>query len=232
MPLDIGALESAKQAVTDLGGNWSLVPQVATTSNSGTSSPQRLVGKRKPPTAMTTAPTAKPSVRPITGAGRQAKLAQLRGDKLGTYVQRHTRRYQEMEWREFVREMQGAGDLRVTEEALSSQMAGELLLQFEKNGVPTAISSAPLSPKTKELRVQRGPHKSCSDHFDFLREELLLDYVEKGFWILLPYRQIKDGFLDSVTLQTDRGPCRTQTVPNGSRSTTRTAPQNHSRLQF
>jgi hypothetical protein len=90
-----------------------------------------------------------------------------------------------MEWREFVREMRGAGDLRVTEEALSSHPAGELLLQFEKNGVPTAISSAPLSPETKELRVQRGPHKSCSDHLDFLREELL-DYVKKGFRILLP----------------------------------------------
>ena len=121
---------------------------------------------------------------------RQVKLAQVREDKLGKYVEGHTHRYVEMDWREFVREARGAGDLRISEEARSSHPAGDMLMQFERNGVPVALSSAPLDDKLKKQRAARGPHKSCRDHLEFLREELL-DYVEKGFWILLPYRVVK-----------------------------------------
>jgi hypothetical protein len=36
----------------------------------------------------------------------------------------------------------------------------------------------------------RGAHKSALEHSDFLREELL-DFVQKGFWTVLPYKLLK-----------------------------------------
>jgi hypothetical protein len=38
--------------------------------------------------------------------------------------------------------------------------------------------------------MKRGPHKSSNEHAKFLREELL-DFVQKGFWMILPYRLLK-----------------------------------------
>jgi len=39
-------------------------------------------------------------------------------------------------------------------------------------------------------RIKRGSHKSCDDHLDFLRQELL-DFSMKGFWFLLPFKLLK-----------------------------------------
>ena len=133
----------------------------------------------------------KQRVQSAGGDKRQVRVIRVRGDKLGTYVRGHAARYKQLNWRDFIREARGAGDLKITEEARSSHPAGDLLMKFEKNGVPTALSSAPLSAEERARRMSRGPHKSCMDHLDFLREELL-DYVEKGFWILLPYSLLKD----------------------------------------
>ena len=40
-------------------------------------------------------------------------------------------------------------------------------------------------------RVKRGLHQSCEEHKPFLREEML-DFVNKGFFTLLPWHLVKD----------------------------------------
>jgi hypothetical protein len=38
-----------------------------------------------------------------------------------------------------------------------------------------------------EDTIKQGPHKSANEYADFLREEHL-DFVQKGFWMVLPYK--------------------------------------------
>ena len=49
----------------------------------------------------------------------------------------------------------------------------------------------PWSESDLEYRLSRGSHKSCDEHLDFLRGEML-EFVQKGFWTVLPYRLLKD----------------------------------------
>ena len=60
-----------------------------------------------------------------------------------------------------------------------------------KNGVPVVTSTAPWSEKLLAQRVKRGSHQSCEEHKPFLREEML-DFVNKGFFTLSPWRLVKD----------------------------------------
>ena len=66
-----------------------------------------------------------------------------------------------------------------------------LLTSYAKNGVPVVTSTAPWSKKLLAQRVKRGSHQSCEEHKSFLREEML-DFVEKGFFTLLPWRLVKN----------------------------------------
>jgi hypothetical protein len=65
-----------------------------------------------------------------------------------------------------------------------------LLKRLGKDGVPVLMQTPPWSPELRQARLDRGSHKSCDDHFEFVREEML-EFVEKGFWTLVPYRLIK-----------------------------------------
>ena len=49
----------------------------------------------------------------------------------------------------------------------------------------------PWSEKLLAQRVKQGSHQSCKEHKPFLREEML-DFVEKGFFTLLPWRLVKN----------------------------------------
>ena len=39
--------------------------------------------------------------------------------------------------------------------------------------------------------LNRGPHKSCFEHLDFLKEEFL-DMIAKGQWLVLPAHAVKN----------------------------------------
>lgn len=175
--------------VTDLSGECRPLPAP---TMSAMASPFKVMGKRYLSTLSTVreTPSRKQARTGKQHSSRQQKLADVRSDRLGEYVTAHTGMFMGLSWREFVQAVRGRGDLRVTEEARSSHPAGDLLLQFEKNGVPVVLSSAPWSQQLKDERSKRGSHKSCQDNMDFLREEIL-DYVEKGFWLLLPYRVLR-----------------------------------------
>jgi hypothetical protein len=63
--------------------------------------------------------------------------------------------------------------------------------RIRRNGAPVILSSAPWSEETKEKRFARGPHNSAHEFVEFLGEEFL-DFVKKGYWMLLPYEDVKD----------------------------------------
>ena len=186
-PMLTSSLLRTKQAIEALGGDVERLPDIATTPPKVRR--RKKVGQDLPTTPSTIPPAKKPKTRE-KAQERRKRLAKVRGDRLGEFVARHTKLYSELPWREFVRRVRGAGDLRVKKEVRASHPAGDLIHRFETNGVPVVLKSKPWSQKTKDARSKRGSHKSCDEHKQFLREEIL-DFVEKGYWTMLPFRLLK-----------------------------------------
>jgi hypothetical protein len=63
--------------------------------------------------------------------------------------------------------------------------------RIRRNGAPVILSSAPWSEETKQERFDRGPHKSANEFVEFLGVEYL-DFLKKGYWMLLPHSAVKD----------------------------------------
>jgi hypothetical protein len=68
--------------------------------------------------------------------------------------------------------------------------AGPYLERISRNGAPVVLMSPPWDMETKDQRFARGPHKSALEHVEFLGTEFL-DFVQKGYWMLIPYDDIK-----------------------------------------
>jgi hypothetical protein len=68
--------------------------------------------------------------------------------------------------------------------------AGRYLDHLKRRGANVALQTPPWSLERLEETIKRGPHKSSEEHAEFLREELL-DFVQKGFWTILPWRLVK-----------------------------------------
>ena len=69
--------------------------------------------------------------------------------------------------------------------------AAPRLDRIRRNGVPVVLKNDPWTPEILEERCHRGPHKSAFEYQEFLREEFL-DFVRKGFWMVLPYSKVKN----------------------------------------
>jgi hypothetical protein len=64
------------------------------------------------------------------------------------------------------------------------------LQHLKKRGANVVLTTPPWSVERLEATIKRGAHKSSEEHAEFLREELL-DFVQKGFWTILPWRLVK-----------------------------------------
>ena len=139
------------------------------------------------------APTPVPAIKPPEGEStRAAKRARIRTDELGEFIRLHSEWFDQMEWSELTRSIRKRGDLEVQESGENfPHPALGLLKSFQHTGVPVVMSTAPWSTKRRTKHVRRGSHKSCHDHLDFIRMEML-DFVKKGYWMVLPYRLVKD----------------------------------------
>jgi len=133
-----------------------------------------------------------PRKRASTAPGYRASCrAKVQNDDLGKLIQAHVDLISNCGWRRLVRRLRGRGDLRGDSSLLQGHPATELLLRMKECGVPAVMTTEPWSDELLDERVARGSHKSCDDHLGFLREELL-DFVQKGFFTVLPYRLLKD----------------------------------------
>ena len=68
--------------------------------------------------------------------------------------------------------------------------ASRYLQHLKERGANVVLQTPPWNLKRLEETIKRGPHKSSEEHAEFLREELL-DFVQKGFWTILPWRLVK-----------------------------------------
>ena len=111
-------------------------------------------------------------------------------DSLGEHAKLHSRLFLSGGLDATVRATRPWGDV-LPQHGGKQHTALVLLSSHAKNGVPVVTSAAPWSKKLLAQRVKQGSHQSCKEHKPFLREEML-DFVNKGFFTLLPWRLVKD----------------------------------------
>jgi hypothetical protein len=68
--------------------------------------------------------------------------------------------------------------------------AAPLLHQLRTQGAPVVFHTPPWDTERLNACVARGPHSSAIDHAAFVRDEMA-EFVEKGFWTVLPYRSVQ-----------------------------------------
>jgi hypothetical protein len=115
----------------------------------------------------------------------------LRADRLGTLVRGLSLAFEAApSWAEFVREFRGRSYLAEELDHLEHP-AAPLLRHWRDEGVPVLSSSGPWTHADKDSYVERGCHRSATEHAPFLREELA-EFIDNRFWTVLPYRLVRD----------------------------------------
>jgi hypothetical protein len=66
-----------------------------------------------------------------------------------------------------------------------------LLTRLQRIGPPVVLATDPWNKTLLNKCFQRGPHKSAHEYAHFLQDEFL-EFVQKGFGMLLPYDEEKN----------------------------------------
>ncbi len=133
-------------------------------------------------------PPPHPLPRPPTH--RESHRALLQEDELGKTIAHYVSMIESAGWPHFLRSLRGRRDLRITPHVWHHHPAAPLLSRLQHVGAPVIMRTKPWSSAVLNARVKRGSHQSCQEHLDFLREELL-DFTQKGFWLVLPYSTVR-----------------------------------------
>ena len=169
----------------------------------------RTLGRREPPTSSTLRPHKLRKISsppgPVSDRARQVSnsrsnksdwppkapllLTEDQSENLGKYIEEHVKILQEQGFDSLVHQVRGKSDIHPDVHRLPHK-AGRLLKHFQKRGAPIVFETKPWSQERVEAALKRGPHKSANAYMEFLREELI-DFVRKGFWLLLPYKEIR-----------------------------------------
>ena len=119
---------------------------------------------------------------------RESHRARLQEDELGKLIDYYVSVLKSIGWPRLLKRLRGRGDLAVKIQGLHK--AAPLLERLQRHGAPALLKSKPWPTKLLDARIKRGSHQSCQDHLLFLREELL-DFMHKGFWLVLPLSTVK-----------------------------------------
>ena len=115
----------------------------------------------------------------------------LQSDRLGTLVRSLVSDLESAEsWEDFVTSFRGRSYLADDLEKLQHP-AVDLLREWRDHGVPAQTSAEPWSAATLDSYVERGCHRSATEHAQFLREEMS-EFIDSRFWCVLPYSAVRD----------------------------------------
>ena len=127
----------------------------------------------------------------LTATSPPLDTQRLRNDRLGTLVNELTAAFANSpSWETFVHEFRGRSYLAPELDEVDHP-AAELLRTWRDDGVPAETCSPPWTFEQKDHCIQRGCHKSATEHASFLRDEMA-EFIESKFWAVLPYRVIRD----------------------------------------
>ena len=116
-------------------------------------------------------------------------MAQQLPMELGEYIARDVKLLQQLGWSGLVKQRRPVSDFSSLQNV---HHPAKRLLSFYKNrGAPVKFSTPPWTRRQVQRALSRGPHKSCFEHLDFLKEEFV-DMIKKGQWLVLPASAVKD----------------------------------------
>lgn len=136
-------------------------------------SPSRKEPERVPPISI---PTPK-----------QAPLMEV-SHELGKYVKADAALLKELGWTQFVQRLRTRSDFASLDEV--HHPARRLLNFYKHRGAPVKLATEPWSAGRVHAALSRGPHKSCAEYLDFLREEFV-DMRSKMQWVVLPISAVE-----------------------------------------
>jgi hypothetical protein len=111
-------------------------------------------------------------------------------DELSKYIARDTATLEQFGWSHLVNSRRGKSDITPGIEHLPHP-AARLLRHLQKQGASVTLKSDHWDEALIESTIARGPHKSAHEYAEFLREEMT-DFVKKGYWIVLPYKALRN----------------------------------------
>ena len=91
-------------------------------------------------------------------------------------------------WRKFVLQHRTKSDFASLDRV--DHPARRLLKQYKSRGTPVKFSTEPWSRAKIDAALQRGAHRSCLEHLEFLHEEFA-DMIAKAYWVVLPAEAVK-----------------------------------------
>ena len=116
---------------------------------------------------------------------------QLYNDRLGRLVAQLSHDFQNAEsWEAFVNQFRGRSYLSPNLDQVDHP-AVDLLKTWRDEGVPANTSSPPWSLDQLDACIQRGCHRSATEHADFLREEMS-EFIDNKFWVVIPYELARE----------------------------------------
>ena len=144
-----------------------------------------------------TPPSSNPGTLASPGPGLQVAsktktplvLSETQSENLSEYIVRDSSRLLDVGFEQLVREQRKRSNFHPQVRKLCHR-AARLLDHLHKRGANVTLSTPPWDDTRLESTIRRGPHKSANEYADFLQEELL-DFVQKGFWMILPVRLLK-----------------------------------------
>jgi hypothetical protein len=110
-------------------------------------------------------------------------------DELSKYILADSLVLQSSGFDKLVNMRRGASDFNPNVRKIPHKSA-RYLDHLHKRGANVVLQTPPWNLERLEATLKQGPHKSSEQHAAFLREELL-DFVQKGFWTILPWRLVK-----------------------------------------
>jgi hypothetical protein len=95
-----------------------------------------------------------------------------------------------MGWRHFFYHQQRPTALAPTLRSLPHP-AAEYLARLASSGAPCLTTDPPWTLQHRDAVQQRGPHRSAAVDFAAFLLSDMYDYVQMGFWTVLPYQAIR-----------------------------------------
>jgi hypothetical protein len=115
----------------------------------------------------------------------------LLNDRLGKLINQSVASYSTAPtWASFVRRSRGLPHIAAHVANLPHHAAA-YLEDLRRHGADVVFDTPPWTAAHMQRCLERGPHASATNHTDFVRDEMA-DFIEKGFWTVLPFELIKD----------------------------------------
>ena len=150
-----------------------------------------------PPTAALPSSTARTNAGPGLATGQSVTSDAGAGERgsptppaatLPECVKRDSELLKKLGWRKFVLQRRTKGDFACLDDV--AHPAQRLLKFYKSRGAPARFKSEPWSAERVDKALQRGAHRSCMEHLEFLHEEFE-DMVAKAQWIVLPASEVR-----------------------------------------